>query len=391
MLFYLAKRFLFGHTGNSWRSSTVWMSILGIAMACLFVLVSVGILAGFQKSYKNAILDFNAHVVISHERPIDTDEKNMIFAALDALQHQYPHTATPYLFFETLMPTSKGMKAVILKGVHFDSLQKMYPFRYKTYIEEGTSLVGKGIARLQSDVVQKKKLKILTLKDKKGNFATRYDWLSVQGEYESGLYHFDSQFVLMPLAELQKKYFYSDLVNGVEIRLDDVDQINEFVRELEKRLGFSYAITKWDQLNYSLLEALALERQTFFVIAALILLIACISIFGFNFLFFLQRKNEFRILSFLGMSEKQMKRLFSLLSLGVGMSATVIAALCAYLILKYLNQVGIALNPDVYFVDHVPVAFHWMWFVYFIFGAWLLCLLTSWMAGRVVLKRYLNS
>lgn len=387
MTFYLVKRFLSGSS----RRSMLLTAALGIFFSSAFVLVSLGILAGFQGAYRDAVLAFNAHVVVTGVLGFDGEEQAQTASVLGTLQAEFPHVFSPYLFYETLMPTDKGMRPVILKGVQLEKKSALYPFAFSDFAGANGSAVyvGGGILSLQPGLSETRELRLLTLKDPKGRRVVRYDRVPATGFFESGLYQFDAQYVYLGLSELRRRYFADDRVNGFEIRLHDADQTHAFAGRLRALLPPEVEVTTWDELNGSLLEALRLERTTFFAVAFLILSIGCVSVFGFNFLFFLERQREFSILSLLGLSQRRLRGLLNALSLAVGAAATTAAAVCAALALKWLQDgPGIALDPDVYFISRVPAHFEWTWFVLFILAAWLLCLFTSALAGRVVLKRH---
>lgn len=392
MIFYLAKRLLAGTS----RRTILLTAALGIFFSSAFVLVSLGILGGFQSAYREAVLGFNAHVVVTSEIGFTDDERTQVAVVLSAQEKEFPHTYSPYLFYETLMPTAKGMRPVILKGVAMAKKAELYPFEFEDFAVSTGDVklvyVGAGIAELQSGFAKNRELRLLTLRDANGRQTVRYDRIPATGTFKSGLYQFDAGYVYLDLADLRRRYFADDRVNGFEIRLRDVTKAHALAGRLRELLPPEVEVTTWDELNGSLLDALRLERTVFFTIALLILSIGSVSVFGFNFLFFLQRQREFSILSLLGLSQARLRRLLNALSLAVGMVATGLAAVCAWLVLKWLRDgPGIALDPNVYFVSRVPVHFELRWFGVFIIATWVLCWVTSAVAGRAVLKRHLEA
>jgi ABC-type antimicrobial peptide transport system permease subunit len=78
-----------------------------------------------------------------------------------------------------------------------------------------------------------------------------------------------------------------------------------------------------------------------------------------------------------------------LLSLFLGGMASVVGVLMGLVVLVLMQQgKGIPLNPEVYFIDRIPVHFETSWFLFALIGSVALCWLTSFVAGRVVLKRW---
>jgi lipoprotein-releasing system permease protein len=380
----LATR-LAGFRRKSFRSFGVVVAASGIFTACTFVLVSIGVLAGFQRAYEHAILDFNAHLIVFNEGGLGAEDQNRIRKVFDA---RTDLSYSRYRFRETLVPTSKGLRPVVIKGLDWQKIGNVYPLTLSAWENSGAqAYVGKDLAGIMPDLRANGKLRLLSLKDIHGTSRVRYESLPIAGTFASGLYDFDSQFVLMDLADLQKRFGGDDSVEGFEIRLKNIDELDGVVSDLRAAFGSDYEIVTWQQLNRSLLVTLDQERREVFAIALLVLLIACLNVFGFNFLFFLERKTEFLVLASLGMGLKRLRRLMMRLSLMLGGGAAAAAMVISLIVLSLMQIGGVPLDAEIYFVDRVPVAFELWWFAAFLAAALLLCVATSWLAGLVVLRR----
>lgn len=391
----LATRLLSGHDRKHFFAAGWVYAFIGIFLASLFVLVALGILSGYQRAYREAILKFNTHVIVSRDAGLDASDSESIVTTLNNLSSRIPHVATPYLYRETLVPVAAGFKPVILKGVDFKSLAKIYPFQMTLFEvgQGGLVFPGKNLAEELGVTPKKPQFRYLKFEPGSGKsrqHATRFDTLPVGGVFESGLYHYDGQYVLMDLFDLKKR-LATDRVHGFEIRLDNPEQMDELVQALKSDFASRYQVTTWQELNADLFQALKLERVTIFTIISLILTVASLNIFGFNFLFFMGRIREFRILWLMGLSRVMILKLMRRLSVALGFVATLLAAMVACGVLMYLRDGGgVPLDPAVYYVDRVPVHFEWIWFGVFLAVSWGLCDITSLLAGHVVIKRHLG-
>jgi len=56
----LAKRFLSSKEHKGYRSTVILIAILGIFFATAAVIVGLGVLSGYQKVYREAVLNFRA-------------------------------------------------------------------------------------------------------------------------------------------------------------------------------------------------------------------------------------------------------------------------------------------------------------------------------------------
>lgn len=383
---FLARRLLFSKYKNSFRSSAIVISIVGIFFATFLVTMGLGVLFGYQKVYYKAVLNFSTHIIVSSDIGIGDDSQKNMGSFFASLQKDIPFSYSPYRYYETLAPGSHGMRALIFKGVDFGKLNDVYPLNYDLSASyDGDVLIGKEVYRFQPDAVETKKVRYLIFSDDSDG---RYQHLSILGDFSSGYHDFDSRFVLMPIALLNQRFFSDSAVSGYEIRLADMKNIPLLYERLSEELGREYQILTWEDLNRDLFDALKVDRTVVFTVCFLILLIACLNIFGFNFLFFIERQHEFAILSALGMSLKNLRKLLSVLSLLLGGVAAVAGGALGFVSLYVLSKSpGIRLDPEIYFVQKVPFAFNLVWFGVFILTTVLFCYLTSKFAGRVVLKR----
>ena len=387
----LANKFLFSRQTKSLRSVVVLISILGIFFASAAVLVTLGVLAGYQRVYTDAVFNFGGHLVVFDDAGFSDSQQNELS---EYLKH-YPaqNIFTPYHFAEVLAPGKNGFKPMLFKGIDAEKIKKMYPVVYED-LPVGTQnnvFAGKDVISSQPDINTSGNFRFLIVKDTDGSERTRTKTIPLQGYFDSGYFDFNSKFVLMPLSILQE-ISGSKLVSGFEIRLVDANQTQRLVQDLKDHYAATdVKILPWWEMNRSLFDALKLERSVVFVITFLVIMIACLNIFGFNFLFFMQRRREFLILSSLGLNLRNQKLLLIWLSLFLGAFAAIAGSVVGLIVLNYLSHVGVALDPTVYFVNHVPVYFKFSWFAFFILGTIILCWLTSLAAGQVLLKRHMGA
>src|SRR5262249_53075227 len=87
-----------------------------------------------------------------------------------------------------------------------------------------------------------------------------YKSANVAGIFETGTSDIDSRWRYMSLAAMQKVYGYSDIVNGIELRLDDIHEAQSVAKAAEAMVGPKLAATTWEDQSRQILQALNLER-----------------------------------------------------------------------------------------------------------------------------------
>jgi lipoprotein-releasing system permease protein len=210
----------------------------------------------------------------------------------------------------------------------------------------------------------------------------------VAGTFKSGIHDFDAGFVLADIKWLQKHYFADKRVTGYEIRLAGPEKADAFVQLFRARFGDSFLLLTWEQLNADLLEILVHEESTTFAIAAMVILICCINIVGFAILFFVLHEREFGILSLLGCKLSKMRAVLSLISVAAGSVATLMGAGLSVLAMRAMaSGRGIPLDPEVYYLDRIPVELQLQWMVGFVGLTIVLCFMASLAASLLILRR----
>ncbi len=382
----LAARFLRPKTESKKRRALVVMAMLGIFFALMAVTVALGVLKGYQKVYEHAVLSFSAHVIVHNPAGLGESERLEVQNYLSSQASVSAFSA--YHFHEALVPTKKGMMAVMFKGVDPSNYRSVYPIRFDSNNPNCTTYLGSGL-KPELKNTNATTLNFIATRLPDGAARTQMMSLDYCGTFESGYYDFDSRFVILPLGDLYQKFMLAGVVSGIEIRLHDAHHAQAFKSIFVERFGERFDVLTWHELNFSLFEALKLDRTVIVSVSFLIVCLACLNIFGFCYLFFVARKREFLILSALGLSSGSLTRLLALISLFLGALSVVCGTGFGLLILTYLQYgTGIALDEKVYYVAKIPAEIDLASTLSLVLSTCFLCLVTAWLAGKTVWRKY---
>ncbi len=178
----------------------------------------------------------------------------------------------------------------------------------------------------------------------------------VAGIFFSGMYEYDTKFVYVSLPALQRFLSMGDEVTGVEIKVSDMDETESLVTELQARLGASYRVQDWKEINRNLFSALKLEKVAMFSVLAIIIIVASLSIVLNLIMVVVEKGKEIAILKSMGSTDVAVMRVFMFEGLYIGAMGTglgLVTGIGACLALKYF---GLPLDPNVYYIDKLPVA-----------------------------------
>lgn len=178
----------------------------------------------------------------------------------------------------------------------------------------------------------------------------------VTGIFETGMYEYDNSYVFMSLASAQDLAQLGSSVTGLEVRTRTRSEAPAAGRAIEDTLGFPYRTEDWQAQNSSLFHALKLEKFGMTFILLLIVLVAAFNIVSTLTMVVTDKTREIGILRAMGMPARSIRRIFFAQGVVIGIVGTLLGLLVGLLASVLIDRYKlIALDPSVYFIDHLPV------------------------------------
>jgi lipoprotein-releasing system permease protein len=178
----------------------------------------------------------------------------------------------------------------------------------------------------------------------------------VTGVFETGMYEYDNGWVYLELGMAQAFASMGSAVSGIEVKTTDRWAAPEVAFRIDSTLGYPYRAIDWQAQNRSLFSALKLEKLAMTVILLLIVLVAAFNIVGTLTMVVRDKTREIGILRAMGLPARAVRRIFLWQGMVIGGVGTALGAVlgvgAAIALGKYKL---IALDAEVYFIDHLPV------------------------------------
>jgi lipoprotein-releasing system permease protein len=193
-----------------------------------------------------------------------------------------------------------------------------------------------------------------------GGFTPMIRHFVITGVFETGMYEYDSGYAYMDMAAAQDLAGLGNRVTGIDVRTTDRWSAPAVSETLRDALGFPYRTLDWQEQNSSLFQALKLEKLAMGVILLLIVLVAAFNIVSTLTMVVTDKTREIGILKAMGMKAGSIRRIFLWQGAAIGLIGTSIGVtlgLFGALLLKRYKL--IALDPQVYFIDHLPIYIQW--------------------------------
>ncbi|MBT8492452.1 MAG: FtsX-like permease family protein, partial [Deltaproteobacteria bacterium] len=132
------------------------------------------------------------------------------------------------------------------------------------------------------------------------------------------------------------------------------NQTESVMEELARVLGPNYRIQDWRALNKSLFSALKLEKIAMFIVLAIIILVASFSIVGNLVMIVIEKAREIAVIKTLGATNRTVTDIFIGQGFVIGLTGMLTGvSLGLYHTLVTLE--GFPLDPNVYYIDQLPI------------------------------------
>ena len=362
---FIAGRYLRARRREKVISVNTVISVAGVAAGVMALLISLAVNNGFRNTLQRDLLGATAHVNIVRKQ---SGEGIGNWPELVRNIQQTPHVvaAAPVLYDVVLVSGVATSKSAVLKGIipadelkTSDALRRLKAGSLEN-LDDVNGLPGIVLgARLAQDLGTPLH-SVLTVISPEGTLTPegprpRIQRFRVSGIFESGFFDFDDNWAYTSLGSVQKLLSVGDVVNSIEVRLDDLYLASQVGERLEKLAGPDYSATNWEQQNRQLLNALKMERAVTAVTIGLIVLVAALNILITLTMIVLTKYKDIAVLMSMGATRKQIRRIFILQGVIIGLVGTAIGLSIGYTLCYFADQYRwIRLDETVYALSFVP-------------------------------------
>ena len=185
---------------------------------------------------------------------------------------------------------------------------------------------------------------------------------TVTSLFESGLADFDNNIAFINLDTLDDFFNLTDKDRNLEIYLKNPQNI-ENQKIIVKKIFPDEFVYSWADTNSSLFSALKVERNVMFIILTLIIIVAAFNIISGLTILVKNKTRDIAILKSIGVLNKSIIKIFFLVGVIIGTSATIFGILLGVIFSIYIenfrqflsNIFDISLFPEeIYFLSTMP-------------------------------------
>jgi lipoprotein-releasing system permease protein len=216
--------------------------------------------------------------------------------------------------------------------------------------------------------------------------APRSKTYTVGGVFEIGLSQYDAAYVYMPLEQAQLFFGRDTLVDSIELRLDNPDDIDRLRGPIARAAGPGGLVRDWRDDNAAYFGALQVERNVMRLILMLIVAIAAMNIISGLVMLVKNKGRDVAVLRTMGASQGSILRVFFMSGASLGVVGTLLGLILGVLFCWNIGAIQAAVewvtgtqvfNSDIYFLSRLPAKIEWTEVAFVTFWALLVsCLAT---------------
>ena len=357
-------RFLKARKKDGFLNIISIFSFIGISLGVAVLIIVMSVMNGFRSELINKIVGFNAHITVQpYEKEILIDDLNKTNLNLISNDLILSNSGEAVIIQKDI---SKG---IVLRGYSKNDFSKLKIIRDETFIGQRNNLVknyisiGKELSftlglKIGDDVTIMSSTGVETII---GNLPKKKTF-TVFSLFESGLADFDNNIAFINLDTLNEFFNMSKNERNLEIYLKNPQKI-ENQKFIVQQIFPNEFVFSWADTNSSLFSALKVERNVMFIILSLIIIVAAFNIISGLTILVKNKTRDIAILKSIGVLNKSIVKIFFLVGVIIGTSATIFGILLGVIFSMYVenlrqflsNVFDISLFPEeIYFLSAMP-------------------------------------
>jgi len=363
------------------------------------MLISVAIVQGFQREVQDKVLGFGAHIKVMNYKSLGKQEYAPIVVddSLVGRLQALPNVASVARFCVKpgMLKTEANFRGIAIQGIGQDYDKSFIENHLKRgdmplftdSVSSGRLVISEATAReMQVDVGDA----IYAYFFEQTVRARKF---TIGAVYQTNLTDFDRNFAYTDIFTIHRLMGWdSQQYAGAELRLKDFGMLdatlNDVVNEVNRQqdaYGEYYSSMSIRMEHPQIFAWLGLLDMD---VAVILILMICVSIFTAMsglLIIILERTNFIGIMKALGARNSQVRRLFLGLAMLIILRGIVLGNVLAFVLIFLQKQFGIvSLDPEIYYVESVPVLVNWLWVAGIDVGALVLCSLAMVVPSFVV-------
>lgn len=334
-ILWISLRLLFSR--RSLFGGSAPFAFIGLVLGVAALVVCMGVFTGFESTLKNAMIDVSGHVQIVKRSKFQDNWVDLV----SRIKKVEPSIvgAGRFVFLEAVTAHQGRISGILIQGIDIKETSGVLNFSGRVIEGSGDlqenqevpqALIGKGLASklgLKIGDNFRAVVPVVSTSDQAG-FRRKIGLFKVRGILELGKFEWNERFVVTDLQAAQDMAEIGDRYTGLVVKFNDAEEARLAAFRLSQVLGGPYWIRDWRESNENLFEAVSIEKVVIFFVVLIIVLVAAFNVSSTLLVNVMQRYSDIAILKTVGVSEKQIRWIFSIHGVVIGG----MGVLCGFLV-----------------------------------------------------------
>lgn len=363
-------RYLRAKKSSSFLSLITVISVGGILVGVLTLIVTLGVMSGFESELKNRLFQAETHVLIesTNNQYISYDNSGVFYAEISSIDSRI-QSVYPVLQAEAIVRSGKKVAGALLKGV--DSNQMKWVENVTNEMSDQEYLNGFAVSErvylgqelaFNLGATAGDRITVVSPVESEGPFGAipRVKQFVIAGIYKTGVPDQEMHTIFLPIQGVESFLKRSNILSQIEVKLSDLSDSEEITEKIKNKFRnnekFShYNIRSWQELNEHLFRSLKLERIAMFSILLFIVIVASFNIMSTLTMMVIEKKKSLSILRAMGATPKQISNIFIWEGIAIGITGVFLGLVLSLIVSFLLKSYQVIELPDFYYDRTLPI------------------------------------
>jgi lipoprotein-releasing system permease protein len=358
-------RFLKARKKDGFLNVISIFSFIGISLGVAVLIIVMSVMNGFRTELINKIVGFNSHITVKSYNKNGIDRNKLEINNLKFIAKNLIFSNSG----EAIILKNKTSKGIVLRGYQSNEFSNLTIIKNDKFRGDKNQLDKNSIS-IGNELSFSLDLKIgdkITLMSPSGvetiiGSMPKQKTFQITSVFNSGLADFDNNIALINLDTLDDFFDFDKKDRSLEIYLKDPKNIESQKKIVQKVFDQEFIYT-WADMNSSLFSALKIERNVMFIILSLIIIVAAFNIISGLTILVKNKTRDIAILKSIGVLNKSIIKIFFLIGVIIGTSATIFGIILGVTFSLYIENFrqflsstfNISLFPEeIYFLSSMP-------------------------------------
>ena len=326
-------------------------SVLGVAIAVTVFIVSLTVSNGLEKNMINSLLTMSPHILIKNKKKTFFQDYNQIVDNIKKIQGV--KAVIPQINSQSIIKFEGFAKGVLADGISPENVKHGLNLKIiegnDNIAELNSVLIGEQLAyEMRLKVGQEISLVSAENKEIK---------LIVRGIFKTGFLDYDSNLIVVPLETMQILAEQDKAATEIGIKVESPQKVETILNQVRNIVNQEeYSTISWKTINQNLLKAVQFEKFVLIAILSLLLVIASFAVSVILNMIVREKIKDIGILKSIGYTNKNIRRIFTIEGLIIGVFGMIMASGLSPLVLIGLKILFKEyMKGGTYYLEELPL------------------------------------